>query len=279
MSNHSAINQNQHIAEYPLLTVDEEKQLAWQLRNGSKQERANARQRFVLCNTRLVLSVANRYVGRGMELDDLVQEGFGGLLRAVDLFDPQRGNRFSTYAVWWIRQAITRSLLDTVSEIRVPVSAQQFLPRALQTFHDLTQARGVAPDVREVGELVGISPDRLQSMLNALLPALPLDREMGEGNEAELYDLVADDAVVDGGDVADAGITGVVLRELLDQMPAREAFVLRQRFGIEDNQPQTLTEIAKTLGVSRERVRQIEKESLSRLRILCAGTVLEKEKK
>lgn len=279
MSNHSAINHNQHIAEYPLLTVDEEKQLAWQLRNGSKQERANARQRFVLCNTRLVLSVANRYVGRGMELDDLVQEGFGGLLRAVDLFDPQRGNRFSTYAVWWIRQAITRSLLDTVSEIRVPVSAQQFLPRALQTFHDLTQARGVAPDVREVGELVGISPDRLQSMLNALLPALPLDREMGEGNEAELYDLVADDAVVDGGDVADAGITGVVLRELLDQMPAREAFVLRQRFGIEDNQPQTLTEIAKTLGVSRERVRQIEKESLSRLRILCAGTVLEKEKK
>lgn len=279
MSNHSAINHNQHIAEYPLLTVDEEKQLAWQLRNGSKQERANARQRFVLCNTRLVLSVANRYVGRGMELDDLVQEGFGGLLRAVDLFDPQRGNRFSTYAVWWIRQAITRSLLDTVSEIRVPVSAHQFLPRALQTFHDLTQARGVAPDVREVGKLVGISPDRLQSMLNALLPALPLDREMGEGNEAELYELVADDAVVDGGDVADAGITAAVLRELLAQMPAREAFVLRQRFGIEDNQPQTLAEIAETLGVSRERVRQIEKESLSRLRILCAGTVLEKEKK
>ena len=215
-----------------------------------------------------------RYVGRGMELDDLVQEGFGGLLRAVDLFDPQRGNRFSTYAVWWIRQAITRSLLDTVSEIRVPVSAHQFLPRALQTFHDLTQARGVAPDVREVGKLVGISPDRLQSMLNALLPALPLDREMGEGNEAELYELVADDAVVDGGDVADAGITAAVLRELLAQMPAREAFVLRQRFGIEDNQPQTLAEIAETLGVSRERVRQIEKESLRRLRILCAGTVL-----
>lgn len=275
MSNHSAINHNQHIAEYPLLTVDEEKQLAWQLRNGSKQERANARQRFVLCNTRLVLSVANRYVGRGMELDDLVQEGFGGLLRAVDLFDPQRGNRFSTYAVWWIRQAITRSLLDTVSEIRVPVSAHQFLPRALQTFHDLTQARGVAPDVREVGKLVGISPDQLQSMLNALLPVLSLDQEMGAG-DTEMYELVADDAVVDGGDVADAEITAAVLRELLAQMPAREAFVLRQRFGIEDNQPQTLAEIAETLGVSRERVRQIEKESLRRLRILCAGTVLDR---
>jgi RNA polymerase primary sigma factor len=277
------------ISRTPLLTAEEEVQLAKQLEGGKAAQhqleqgtadpaaRAEleqavrlgdlARKRLIESNLRLVVSVARKYMGRGLLFLDLAQEGNIGLQRAVDKYDWRRGFRFSTYAYWWIRQAVSRAVADQARTIRLPVHVIEQLTRQYNTARDLHQELGREPTAEEIAARLGVEPEKIREAFRAAKIPISLETPVGEEDESTVADFVSDAGALTPAEEAEETVLAQTLdRALAQHLSAREATVLRLRFGLTDGQPRTLGEIAEELGISRERVRQIEAESLHKLR-------------
>lgn len=270
-----------------LLTFDEELTLGRAVQSGllaqgalrndvSKAERfelrtrveagLSARQRLIEMNLRLVISVARRYVNRGLPLEDLIQEGNLGLFRAVDKYDPERGWRFSTYAYWWIRQGVTRALADQSRTIRMPVHTGQLLTRLGEVRRQLEQRMGRDPSPEEIAHEVGLPVERVLETLVAAREPLSLESTILGTDNSTLADVVPDEAAADAQEQVELSERRSKLDEVLDALTPRERAVIRLRFGLEDGTPLTLAEVGTRLGVSRERVRQLEADGLRKLR-------------
>ena len=252
------------IARIPLLTREEEQALARRVQAGDEA----AKQRLVEANLRLVVQIARRYLNRGLPLPDLIEEGNLGLLRAVEKFEPQRGTRFSTYATWWIRQAVTRALANQARTIRLPVHVELLLARYVREQSRLTQTLGRTPTAEELAQALGTSAREIAELEEVRQHPVSLDAPAGGESSATLGDLIADRAAVPSETLADLFRDRADLASVLDDLAANERTVLRRRFGLEGDPPETLETIGQRLGLSRERVRQLEGAGLRKLRAL-----------
>lgn len=250
------------IGKFGLLTAEEEGLLARRKENGD----SSARDRLIQCNLRLVVSVARRYTGHGISMADLLQEGNQGLMRAVEKFDPRRGTKFSTYAVWWIRQAISRSIANTKRAIRLPVHMNENLVRMLRTAQDLEQRQGAQPSHEQVAGELGWEIRKVKNLYGASGPMLSLDRPLNEGTKTRLADMVPDESCEPA--IESAARVGLMkeVESTLSHLKPREREVIRLRFGLGVPQPLTLAQVGQKLGLTRERIRQIEMEAIIRLR-------------
>jgi len=252
------------IARIPLLTREEEQALARRVQAGDEA----AKQRLVEANLRLVVQIARRYLNRGLPLPDLIEEGNLGLLRAVEKFEPERGTRFSTYATWWIRQAVTRALANQARTIRLPVHVELLLARYVREQSRLTQTLGRTPTAEELAQALGTSAREIAELEEVRQHPVSLDAPAGGESSATLGDLIADRAAVPSETLADLFRDRADLASVLDDLAANERTVLRRRFGLEGDPPETLETIGQRLGLSRERVRQLEGAGLRKLRPL-----------
>jgi RNA polymerase primary sigma factor len=229
-------------------------------------EGQRARARLIEMNLRLVISVARRYVNRGLPLEDLIQEGNLGLFRAVDKYDPNKGWRFSTYAYWWIRQGVTRAIADQARTIRMPVHTGQLLTRLGEVRRQLEQRMGRDPSPAEIALEMGLPEERVLETLIAAREPLSLESTILGTDASTLADVVPDDTAPDAQEQVELSERRTKLDEVLDALTPRERAVIRLRFGLEDGTPLTLAEVGHRLGVSRERVRQLEADGLRKLR-------------
>ncbi|GAC1473285.1 MAG: RNA polymerase sigma factor RpoD [Chloroflexota bacterium] len=251
------------ISRAPLLTAKEEIELAKRAEEGDEA----AVQKLIRSNLRLVVHVAKRYLNRGMPILDLIQEGNFGLMRAVQKYDWRRGFRFSTYATWWIRQAITRSIADKARTIRLPVHIQDRVREMNNCWEALSRELGRTPSNKELASAMGLTTDDLQKLLNALPEPMSLYRPVGEEGEEELAGFVEDRNSVSPEDLAAERMMRADILAILDTLQPREAEILRLRFGLgEEQQPHTLDEVGRIVGLTRERVRQLEARALRKLR-------------
>ena len=255
------------IARIPLLTREEEQALARRVQAGDEA----AKQRLVEANLRLVVQIARRYLNRGLPLPDLIEEGNLGLLRAVEKFEPERGTRFSTYATWWIRQAVTRALANQARTIRLPVHVELLLARYVREQSRLTQTLGRTPTAEELAQALGTSAREIAELEEVRQHPVSLDAPVGGESSATLGDLIADRAAVPSETLADLFRDRADLTSVLDDLAANERTVLRRRFGLEGDPPETLETIGQRLGLSRERVRQLEGAGLRKLRALLTA--------
>lgn len=276
------------VSRVPLLTAEEEVELAQRIERGriareelargnvSPRRRAElrkliedgwaAREHLITANSRLVISVAKKYMGRGVPFLDLIQEGNIGLIRATKKFDYRRGHKFSTYATWWIRQAVTRAIADQGRTIRVPVHMGDQINKLLRVQHQLTQRLGREPTVEEVAEALEVPPKKVENMIQVARRPLSLETPTDDEEDSVLGDFIEDDEAPHPDDTATYNLLREHLGEVLNGLPPREVRILQLRYGLLDGQAYTLEEVGRKMGVTRERVRQIEAQALSRLR-------------
>ncbi|HHT70130.1 MAG: RNA polymerase sigma factor RpoD [bacterium] len=250
------------IGRVPLLTAEEEVELAKRI----EQDDMESRRRLAEANLRLVVSIAKRYVGRGMLFLDLIQEGNLGLLKAVEKFDYRKGYKFSTYATWWIRQAITRAIADQARTIRIPVHMVETINRLVRVQRQLLQELGRDPLPEEIAEEMGISVERVREIMKIAQEPVSLETPIGEEEDSHLGDFIEDQEAPSPVDAASFSLLREQLEEVLETLTPREKKVLRLRFGLEDGRARTLEEVGQTFGVTRERIRQIEAKALRKLR-------------
>ncbi|MBQ8160451.1 MAG: RNA polymerase sigma factor RpoD [Clostridia bacterium] len=253
------------IGQIPLLTAQEETDLAIMLQHGSPEEQEWARKHLSESNLRLVVSIAKRYMGRGMQFLDLIQEGNLGLMRAVEKFDYTKQFKFSTYATWWIRQAITRAIADQARTIRIPVHMVETINKISRTSRQLQQELGRDPSSEEIARAMGISEKKLQDIMKMAQDPVSLETPVGEEDDSHLGDFIADDDTPAPLDVASQHLMKEQLDAILDTLSPREKRVLELRFGLNDGRARTLEEVGKEFKVTRERIRQIEAKALRKL--------------
>ena len=250
------------IGKVPLLTAEEEIELAKRMENGDE----DAKKRLAEANLRLVVSIAKRYVGRGMLFLDLIQEGNLGLIKAVEKFDYNKGFKFSTYATWWIRQAITRAIADQARTIRIPVHMVETINKLVRVSRQLLQELGREPTPEEIAERMEIPVERVREILKISQEPVSLETPIGEEEDSHLGDFIQDDNVPVPADAAAFTLLKEQLVEVLGTLTEREQKVLRLRFGLDDGRARTLEEVGKEFNVTRERIRQIEAKALRKLR-------------
>jgi len=250
------------IGRVPLLTSEEEVDLARRMEAGDE----SARHRLEEANLRLVVSIAKRYVGRGMLFLDLIQEGNLGLLKAVEKFDYSKGYKFSTYATWWIRQAITRAIADQARTIRIPVHMVETINKYIRISRQLLQELGRDPTPEEIAKHMRLSALRVREIMKIAQEPVSLETPIGEEEDSPLGDFIEDEAALDPADAASMMLLKEQIADVLKTLAPREAEVLRLRFGLEDGRSRTLEEVGQSFGVTRERIRQIEAKALRKLR-------------
>ena len=250
------------IGKVPLLSAEEEIELAKKMEQGDE----NAKKRLAEANLRLVVSIAKRYVGRGMLFLDLIQEGNLGLIKAVEKFDYRKGYKFSTYATWWIRQAITRAIADQARTIRIPVHMVETINKLIRVSRQLLQELGREPTPEEIAEEMDMPVDRVREILKISQEPVSLETPIGEEEDSHLGDFIQDDNVPVPADAAAFTLLKDQLVEVLGTLTEREQKVLRLRFGLDDGRARTLEEVGKEINVTRERIRQIEAKALRKLR-------------
>ena len=253
------------IGKVPLLTADEEIEIAKKMLEGGPDAEA-AKKKLAEANLRLVVSIAKRYVGRGMLFLDLIQEGNLGLIKAVEKFDYTKGFKFSTYATWWIRQAITRAIADQARTIRIPVHMVETINKLIRVSRQLLQEKGREPQPEEIAEAMGISVEKVREIIKIAQEPVSLETPIGEEEDSHLGDFIQDDDAPPPAEAASFTLMKEQLMSVLDTLTPREKKVLSLRFGLEDGRQRTLEEVGQQFNVTRERIRQIEAKALRKLR-------------
>ena len=250
------------IGRMPLLTQEEECELAVRVRAGDEE----AKNRMIAANLRLVVAIARRYAGHGLQLMDLVQEGSLGLMKAVEKFDPDKGFKFSTYATWWIRQAITRAIADQGRTIRIPVHMVESINKTYRVSGKLLQELGRTPSEEEIAETMDLPPEKIREILRVAQEPVSLETPIGEEDDSLLMDFIASEEMTEPETVADRSLMREQVRQIMSTLTPRERRVLELRYGIADGEMHTLEEVGKEFNVTRERIRQIEAKALRKLR-------------
>ena len=250
------------IGDYPLLTIEEEIELAKRIQKGDEK----AKLMLADSNLRLVVSIAKRYVGRGLSFLDLIQEGNLGLLKAVEKFDHEKGYKFSTYATWWIRQAITRAIADQSRTIRIPVHMSEVINKTYRVSRMLTQELGREPSEQEIADIMGLPTEKVREILKVSADPISLDSPIGEEDDSHLGDFIKDERIMGPEEAAAYSMLQDQIAKLLETLTEREQRVLTLRFGLQDGRSRTLEEVGREFKVTRERIRQIEAKALRKLR-------------